>query len=237
MVNKLHRSDKGWVGQEVLKVSKWSCRYWIKANSSTKDFNEQHSNRALDNIIESSDTVFKNDRTTTVVKLEQGVEAYVLKRYNARNQLHKFKRAFRRSRASRCWKMSYQFQKAGLNVAEPVLMYENRFGPIRADAYFINKYLIGNELLEQLPLMDAAEQQQVVSAISDSFIKMRLNKLSHGDMKASNLMWVEGKLFFIDLDASRKHLTSIGWKLAHQKDKKRFMKNWRNDPKLIKLFY
>ena len=236
MVNKLSWSDTEWIGQKVLKISKWRYRYWKKANSNTNIFNNHPSNLDLDSFIENSDTVYKNDRTTTVVKLEQDGETYVLKRYNARNQLHKFKRTFRQTRASRCWQMSYQFQQAGLNVAEPVLMYEKRFGPVRADAYFINKFLVGIELLKQLPLMDAVEQQQVVLAITDSFNKMRLNKISHGDMKASNLMWVEGELFFIDLDASKKHLTNFGWNFSHKKDKKRFMKNWENKPKIQKLF-
>ncbi len=233
MVNKLSCSDKDWLGQQVLKITKWNCRYWM----TEKSFNEKLSYLELNTLIEKSDRIFKNDRTTTVVKIEQGGGSFVLKRYNARNQMHKIKRAFRQSRASRCWQMSYLFQRAGLNVSEPVLMFEKRFGPIRSEAYFLNNHLVGSELLSLLPEMSNNDQIKVKKAIMDAFEKMQRNKISHGDMKASNLMWVNGGLFFIDLDASRKHLTSIGWKLAHKKDKKRFMKNWKNHPKLIELFH
>jgi len=49
-------------------------------------------------------------------------------------------------------------------------------------------------------------------------------------------MWVDGKLFFIDLDASRKHALNKTWLHSHKKDKKRFMKNWRDNPSLLALF-
>jgi len=55
-------------------------------------------------------------------------------------------------------------------------------------------------------------------------------------MKASNLIWDKGKLFFIDLDAATRHQTTWSWRMAHRKDKKRFLKNWREHPKLLALF-
>ena len=190
----------------------------------------------LDRAIEQSDTVFKDDQTTTVARINIADASYVFKRYNPRSSWHRLKRAFRRSRARRCWSMSYHFQSAGLNVPEPVLMYEKRLGPIRRNAYFVNRLLGGDELLGLLPSMTAQHQESVVLAIRDAFRAMRLHRISHGDMKASNLLWVDGALFFIDLDAARKHLTKTGWRLAARKDRKRFRKNWLGQPDLLRLF-
>lgn len=181
--------------------------------------------------------VLKNDRTTTVVKhhCEQG--NVILKRYNSRNRWHKIKRAFRKSRARRCWKMSYEFKRSGLNVSPPIMMFENRYGFIRANAYFANQYLQGEELLSALPNMDKEEQLKVKQAVENAFKKLQNARISHGDMKATNLLWVNGELFFIDLDASKKHgKFSFTWQRCRQKDKRRFLKNWVDQPDLLALF-
>jgi len=132
--------------------------------------------------------------------------------------------------------MSSAFTCAGLNVADPALMFEKRFGPVRQNAYFMNRKLAGEELLDLLPEMPRATQEKVALEIKQIFAKMRRHKISHGDMKASNLIWQDGRLFFIDLDAAQKHITAIGWLAAHRKDKKRFLKNWRTQAPIMNLF-
>lgn len=181
-------------------------------------------------------SVFKDDRTTTVACINEGALHSVLKRYNPRTNGHKLSRAFRQTRARRCWKMSYAFARAGLNVAQPLLMYEQRFGPIRLDAYFVNAMLVGEELLSALPTMSDDQQNSVVQSVKQAFEIMHKAKLTHGDMKASNLLWVDGELFFIDLDAAQRHSSYVTWNVSHNKDKKRFLKNWADQPELLALF-
>ncbi len=222
-----------WRTQAVAKSLTWTERTWIA------EYCRQlvPSNKpALDARLASAPTRLKDDRTTTVAQLEFAEQTLVVKRYNPRNQWHKVKRALRRSRARRCWQMSYAFAEAGLNVAAPVLMFEHRFGPLRLDAYFVNKFLAGQELLTLFPDMDTIEQALVVEEVRTAFAKMRTAKLSHGDMKASNLIWSNQKLFFIDLDAAQQHRSSLTWTKAHQKDRKRFLKNWAGNQDLRRLF-
>lgn len=190
----------------------------------------------LNGLLLDTSRAFKHDRTTTVAKVELAGEAMVLKRYNPRNQWHKIKRALRRSRARRCWKMSYAFSEAGLNVASPILMLEDRFGPFRLDAYFVNAFLEGQELMTLLPSMSQQERQKVANAIDDAFAKMKLARLTHGDLKASNLMWSDEKLYFIDLDAAQQHRNPVTWLKGHNKDRKRFLKNWQGDSQLLAFF-
>lgn len=190
----------------------------------------------LDTLLLNASSTFKNDKTTTVAQVIDTPSAVILKRYNARNTRHKFSRALRRSRARRCWDMSYYFAESGLNVAAPILMHEQRFGPIRLDAYFMSERLNGDELLAALPTMPKATQRLVLAAVKDAFTKMKTAKITHGDMKASNLMWVDNALYFIDLDASCKHRFDFMWQRSHAKDKKRFLKNWLNNAELMQLF-
>jgi len=185
----------------------------------------------------SGDDVLKNDRTTTVAKLQVANQTLILKRYNPRNQWHKIKRALRKSRARRCWEMSFAFKRAGLNVSPPLMMFEDRYGLLRMNAYFANEFLSGDELLSALPSMDEAAQQAVKSAVLSAFEKLAAARISHGDMKATNLLWVDNELFFIDLDAAQQHSPwSLTWRKNHNKDKRRFLKNWQHHGDLLQLF-
>ena len=179
---------------------------------------------------------FKHDQTTTVALTRIDDQSFVIKRYNARNRWHKIKRALRRSRARRCWQMSQQFNQAGLNVASVVLMQERRWGPLCGDAYFINQHLDGDTLLDALPKMEIEQQQRVKQAVLEAFSLMRKHRITHGDMKASNLMWFQEKLFFIDLDAAQQHRTNLSWRWSYKKDLKRFLKNWLGQADLMALF-
>ena len=232
-----------WVNQVAKRTSSWNrCVGWLETNSSglaslleatDKKINgKQH----LDDLISSSSNVLKDDRTTTVVSGVSKVPNCILKRYNARNLNHVFTRAVRRSRARRCWSMSYVFSQAGLNVARPVFMFEQRIGPLRLDAYFVSEALEGEELLTALPKMGAEEKQAVVVEIKHAFKKMLKAKISHGDMKATNIMWSNNKLFFIDLDASKQHKFSAWSKWRNTKDIRRFLRNWDEQPELLALF-
>lgn len=226
-------SDRSWPAQAVTQRTSWATRVFV-----ANDFAEHLPTLVseLETALHNTDAALKHDRTTTVIKLELSSGDFVLKRYNPRNQWHKIKRALRVSRANRCWLMSYAFERAGLNVARPVLMVEKRFGPIRFNAYFINEYLQGSELLTLLPKMGSIEKKAVLQAVKDAFNKMRDAKITHGDMKASNLIWRNGQLFFIDLDAAAKHRNRVIWSKSHNKDRKRFMKNWADHPDLLELF-
>ena len=223
-----------WLNQEVTKKSEWHCQFWHAVT--VHSVNLITKSDLLDDAIAASNTHFKHDKTTSVAMLELGSKKIVLKRYNPRSQGHKIKRALRQSRARRCWNMSYEFAAAGLNVAAPLLMLEVRFGPIRTNAYFANEYLQGEQLLSSLPGMPQDQQSAVVEAIEQAFEQMNKFKLTHGDMKASNLLWVNGKLYFIDLDAATRHQNNCSWRFFHQKDKKRFLKNWQNYPELLAQF-
>ena len=191
--------------------------------------------KALDQYIDGV-LPYKHDQTTTVSKIVIGERSLVLKRYNSRSFTHKIKRALRQSRADRCWQMSYAFARAGLNVAPPVFMYEERLFFIRKYAYFANQYLTGEELLESLPRMEKADQIKVVEAFKRAMKIMQEYKITHGDMKASNLLWVNNELFFIDLDGARQHSSMLSWARSNKRDRRRFLKNWRENPEVEALF-
>ena len=219
------------------KFARWNKTQQNELAAFIKVSNSQvNGKQYLDRMITDSANIIKHDRTTTVATSVAGSQDCIIKRYNARDGYHKLSRAVRKSRAQRCWVMSYVFCDAGLNVARPIFMFEQRFGPLRFDAYFVSQALHGEELLSALPKMSNSQKQQVVAAINDAFDKMFKAKISHGDLKATNLIWADDKLFFIDLDGSKQHLTDESTRRANAKDVKRFLRNWHDQPELLSLF-
>ena len=178
----------------------------------------------LDGLI-SSGELLKNDKTTTVAKVGLAGVEVVIKRYNARSLGHRFKRALRQSRAMRCWLMSKKFELAGLQVAPRLAMVEKRLGPFRLDAYFIAQWVEANELLAWLPEQSSKQKKSVKQQIVHIFSAFKQYRLSHGDMKATNLLWKEGQIVFLDLDAATQHESIVLWQRGYRRDKKRFAKN------------
>ncbi len=226
------------VGQKVsfTKFMLWLKGGDVELDELTQKMQEsENAKQSLDQLITRSNGI-KNDQTTTVVSIAGEPHGCIIKRYNARNYYHFLSRSVRKSRAQRCWSMSYVFNRAGLNVAQPVMAYEQRFGPLRLDAYFVSEELKGQELLSALPNMDGVQQKLVVMAIDDAFNKMLKARIGHRDMKATNLMWVDGSLFFIDLDGSKEYSNDQAALKANRKDKKRFLENWQDQADLLALF-
>jgi Ser/Thr protein kinase RdoA (MazF antagonist) len=51
-------------------------------------------------------------------------------------------------------------------------------------------------------------------------------RITHGDLKASNLLWDADRLVLIDLDAMCQHASPAGFARAWQRDRARFLRNW-----------
>jgi tRNA A-37 threonylcarbamoyl transferase component Bud32 len=65
---------------------------------------------------------------------------------------------------------------------------------------------------------------------------LRAARLSHGDLKATNVLLSPAGPVLIDIDALRAHRSAAAFERAHAKDLARFMRNWESDPQLSRMF-
>ena len=172
----------------------------------------------------------KVDAATSVTRVRFGDEDLIIKRYTARSPWHAVKRALRQSRAQNAWRASIAFADADIRVPEPVLYWENRFGPLRLDSFFVYRAIDGESLLESLPLLLGEPRADVVRQLGALFSALRSQQLVHGDMKATNLMLVDGRVTIFDLDVAGKRTCLFSQ--GHRRDQKRFLKNWEDDEQL-----
>lgn len=181
--------------------------------------------------------ILKAGNTCTVVCITIGGRKLVVKRYNIKNFWHGVNRALRRSRAATSWRNAHRLMLSDIPTAKPVALLENRWGPLRRTSYFISEYVPGANLADHLTQLNSLEEQLFISAeITRLFNRLADLQISHGDLKATNILMAGTWPILVDLDAMRLHQYPWTWRSAKQRDQARFMRNWQDQPELAKLF-
>src|SRR5690606_27618370 len=121
----------------------------------------------------------------------------------------------------------------GIATPQPLAMIERRIGPLRREAWLVTDYCPGESLFERVGQTgEALPDQATADAILRIFNQLNDAWISHGDFKASNLLWQEGQVWLIDLDAMQSHANEASWRKGWAKDRARFIRNWPVDSPL-----
>ncbi len=170
-------------------------------------------------------TLLKDGNTCTVARIDVAGRALVIKRYNIKNSRHRLSRLFRSSRAAHSWREGHRLQLMGIPTPFPLALIEERLGPLRGRAWLLTEYCPGSNLLQHLdPDMPPPEPE--ARALGRLFAQLYRERLSHGDLKATNLLWDHDEIKLIDLDAMREHASCRGHLCAWRRDRRRLLQNW-----------
>ena len=171
--------------------------------------------------------LLKDGGSSTVTRVTLGDRQLVVKRYNIKGVGHWLKRFWRPSRAWHSWLAGWRLTFLGIATPQPLAMIERRIGPWRCQAWLISAYCPGPDLLQHLGeagnrVPQGSEAEQLLTP----FRQLTAAQISHGDCKATNLLWHEGRVVLIDLDALQAQTEPAAWRRAWQRDRARFMRNW-----------
>lgn len=173
----------------------------------------------------------KSGNTCTVAKVAADGGEMVVKRYNLKSVGHALSRLWRPSRAWHSWREGHRLALYGIATPAPLALVEERLGPLRRRAWLVNEFCPGVSLAECL----SAEREPPVAeaaAIAALFATLARLRISHGDLKASNLLWGAGRVWLIDLDACTQHRSEGAWRRAWRRDRARLLHNWPADSAL-----
>lgn len=174
----------------------------------------------------------KHGRTATLALVEVGGRQLVIKRYNIKGAGHALSRCWRPSRAWHSWIEAHRLSFLGIATPRPLALIERRFGSLRGRAWLISEYCPGMDLAKHLePSLDAPPATEL-AALGRLFAQLAAARISHGDLKASNLIWHAGKVHLVDLDAMRQHDSEAAFARAWRKDRERLLRNWPADSTL-----
>lgn len=173
----------------------------------------------------------KRGNTCTVTRVENGGRALVVKRYNLKNLRHALSRFWRPSRAWHSWREGHRLRLFGIPTPAPLALIEERRGPLRGRAWLVTEHCPGPSLLAHLP-PDAPPPQAEATALRELFTALHRERISHGDLKATNLLWNGSAIELIDLDAMRQHRSAAAHARAWQRDRRRLLRNWPEESPL-----
>jgi len=177
----------------------------------------------------------KHDATTTVTLVAGGEARWVVKRYNIRGPWHALRRQFQSGRARNCWRAAEDLAAAGIDTPRPVAaLEERRFGLLRGRSYFISE-LVEGETLDEALSRAGKQAAALMDRTADIVRRLRASGIVHGDLKATNIIVSHGRVYLVDLDATRKSAGS-GLCAGREQDLDRFLRNWQQDERLLAEF-
>jgi tRNA A-37 threonylcarbamoyl transferase component Bud32 len=179
---------------------------------------------------------YKDGGTATVVKVEREGHPYIIKRYNIKGFSHWLSRFWRPSRAWHSWIQGNRLRFLGIETPQPLGILEKRWLGFRGRAYLITDYASGQDILARFePYRDSAPPESDLVALNVLFASLIRERISHGDLKGSNVLWSGERWSLIDLDALTQHSSASQFAKAFARDRARFLRNWPKDCALYRL--
>lgn len=230
-------------GKKVFRSSSYfvARKTWQRFTVCRKSYDTSAMQQALldlDQRIASPEaTLLKAGNSSTVAKVCIGDRYFVIKRYNFKNTWLAIKRAFKPSRAAICWRRANQLELLGLDTPKPIAMVEKRIGLLRRVSYFISEYIAAENMQSYFTTTHSPEHFALIAEkVKNLLDDLKAMQITHGDMKATNILLVAYKPVLLDLDAMRLYACAWLWQRVADRDKQRFMQNWQNRPEILQLF-
>ncbi len=233
--------------RRYFKKSRRTCTEFVQ--SETKEYRSIYLQKADPELVEAflkdpevlmaEGERLKSGNTCTVQGFSRGGRKYVLKRYNKQPLVDRLRKVFSNSRALKSWSSSWILEMAFIPTGRAVAVYEDIRECLPGLRYLLMERIEGQLLPEYIRACGADISR--IDMVGDAFAQIweSLGRLRavHGDLKATNLIVGEdGRLYLFDLDSFRFALKPSAFARGRDKDLRRFMQNWAEQPELIELF-
>ncbi len=180
--------------------------------------------------------IIKRGNTATLGIVEIDGRKLVIKRYNIKNFRHACKRALQPTRAATSWRNAHLLNLLDIPTPAPVALIEKRLGPLRRESYFISAHVEGVDCSGYFSTASAIEKIEMVKKIVKLFGRLAEAKISHGDMKATNIIVSDHEPVLLDLDAMHQHRSIWRFRKKFARDVQRFLQNWHAMPDILHAF-
>jgi len=183
---------------------------------------------------EENSDVIKSDNSSVIIKLESDIGYLAAKYYHKPNVT----RVLNNSLACVSWYFAHRLRINGIQTPTPLALMEER----KMGLYFRSWYICEfddsinckNYFIHTTAITPA--MANVASAIVDMFVSLRECHLSHGNIKASNILISDGRPCLIGLDFMSFHPKKKKADLMWHRDIKQFMASWDERYDIYKHF-
>ena len=171
--------------------------------------------------------ILKNGNTCFVSRLIWADQDVVVKRYNYKGIIHSVRHTIKRSRARRSWLHAHRLGLLGIPTPRPLAFIEKRSGPLLQSSFLITEYVPGRTLYDFLQDSSVSEQQRSkpIQELRSLLDKLAKNKITHGDLKFTNILITDNGPVLTDLDSMKVHKWNWFFKIKRGKDLTRIAKD------------
>lgn len=169
--------------------------------------------------------ILKNGNTCYVSRLTWGGKDVVVKRYNHKGFFHSLRHTIKSSRARRGWLYAHRLGMLDISTPKPLAYIEQRKGLLIWKSYLATQYIEGQKLYEFLRDDNVAKEQRstTIQEVKNMLDKLAKYRITHGDLKHSNILVTKIGPFLTDLDGMRAHRWRWMCKARQAKDLERLM--------------
>lgn len=186
-------------------------------------------------------SILKYGSRSIVGSHEAGGIPVVFKYYLPSGFVKHFTYGLRGSRCRISWTAALAFRFIGVPTPAPLMIAEwRRLGGAWLDKSFLATTRAEGETLRKFTAARSEDDPllaRVADELKHAFAIMARFRAVHGDLKENNIIVAaDGSISFIDLDAAAVLLPAAEWEQRREKDRRRFFKNWNDDPRAARLF-
>jgi len=168
--------------------------------------------------------ILKNGNTSYVSRLAWNDQDVVVKRYNHKGFVHSLRHTIKKSRARQGWLHAHWLRMLQIPTPKPLAYIEQRRGFLLWQSYLVTEYVEGRRLYDFL--RDDKTSQEKRSMVTQQVVELleRIGKyrISHGDLKHSNIIISEAGPVLTDLDGMKVHNWIWMYKVRKAKDTANF---------------
>lgn len=170
--------------------------------------------------------ILKNGDTSSVSRLTWNGRDMVVKRYNHKGIAHSLRHTAKRSRACRAWLHGHRLEMLDIPTPKPLAYIEQRKGRLVWKSYLVTEYVEGRRLHDFLHDDGVSQAQGLAATQAVMRLLERLweYRITHGDLKHTNVLVTENGPVLTDLDGMTIHRWKLLYKNKRTKDMERFLK-------------
>jgi len=175
--------------------------------------------RRIDELMDKGE-LLKKGSTCFVSHFMWNSKDVVTKRYNHQGLVHSLRHTIKRPRAFRAWINGHRLMGLEIPTAKPLAYFEERKGPLVWKSYLVTEYVEGQMLYHFLRDSNVTQERRSIVArqVAEMLDKLGKYRITHGDLKHSNVLITETGPVLTDLDGMKVHKWNLAYKISRSKD-------------------
>ena len=198
------------------------------AGAEPHDFIEQ-----IDTLMDSG-RILKTGDATYVSNITWNDKNIAVKRYDNKGFIHSLRHTIKKSRARKSWLYAHFLRTLDIDTPRALAYIEQRRGLLIWQSYLVTEYTKGKNLSLFLHDDDVTEQRKmdVIQQVVNLLDKLWKSRITHGDLKHTNVLITHNGPVLTDLDGMIVHRWELLYKNKRAKDVERFLRKTNISPLL-----